>query len=57
VLWGRTSLFAYEYATRMAALRWMMSRHPETKGCRPARVYGRLACWSAATGNRRDAWR
>ena len=59
VLWGRTSLFAYEYATKMAALRWMMSRHPEIKGCRPgaARVYGQLACWSAATGNRRDAWR
>jgi glycosyltransferase involved in cell wall biosynthesis len=58
VLWGRTSMFAYEYATKMAALRWMMTRHPEIKGCRPgaARVYGQLACWSAATGNRRDAW-
>jgi glycosyltransferase involved in cell wall biosynthesis len=58
VLWGRTSMFAYEYATKMAALRWMMARHPEINGCPPgaARVYGQLACWSAATGNRRDAW-
>jgi len=58
VLWGRTSMFAYEYASKMAALRWMMTRHPEINGCRPgaARVYGQLACWSAATGNRKDAW-
>ncbi|GAA2391119.1 glycosyltransferase family 2 protein [Dactylosporangium salmoneum] len=59
VLWGRSSLFAYEYATKMASLRWMMARHPEiaasTTGA--GRVYGQLACWSAATGNRRDAWR
>ncbi|MER7004570.1 glycosyltransferase [Dactylosporangium sp. NPDC000555] len=59
VLWGRTSMFAYEYATKMASLRWMMARHPEiaasTTGA--GRVYGQLACWSAATGNRRDAWR
>ncbi|MER7275390.1 glycosyltransferase [Dactylosporangium sp. NPDC000244] len=59
VLWGRSSLFAYEYGTKMASLRWMMTRHPEiaasTTGA--GRVYGQLACWSAATGNRRDAWR
>jgi glycosyltransferase involved in cell wall biosynthesis len=48
----------YEYATRISSLRWMMTRHPEIRGCRPgaARVYGELACWSAASGNRRDAW-
>jgi glycosyltransferase involved in cell wall biosynthesis len=59
VLWGRGSLFAFEYATKMASLRWMMARHPEISGCAPgaARVYGQLACWSAAAGNRRDAWR
>ncbi len=59
VLWGRTSQFAYEYATKMASLRWMMARHPEISrnGTGAARVYGQLACWSAATGNRRDAWR
>jgi glycosyltransferase involved in cell wall biosynthesis len=58
VLWGRTSLFAYEYATKMASLRWMMARHPEISGngTGAGRVYGQLACWSAATGNRRDAW-
>ena len=58
VLWGTSSHFAYEYATKISSLRWMMSRHPEIRGCRPgaARVYGQLACWSAASGNRRDAW-
>ncbi|MFC0526329.1 glycosyltransferase family 2 protein [Phytohabitans kaempferiae] len=59
VLWGRTSHYAYEYDTKISSLRWMMSRHPEIHGCPPgaARVYGQLACWSAATGNRSDAWR
>ena len=58
VLWGASSHFAYEYATKISSLRWMMSRHPEIRGCRPgaARVYGQLACWSAASGNKRDAW-
>jgi glycosyltransferase involved in cell wall biosynthesis len=58
VLWGRTSLYAYEYTTKISSLRWMMGRHPEISGCRPgaARVYGQLACWSAATGNRSQAW-
>ncbi len=59
VLWGRTSHYAYEYTTKISSLRWMMQRHPEIGGCRPgaARVYGQLACWSAATGNRSEAWR
>jgi glycosyltransferase involved in cell wall biosynthesis len=59
VLWGRTSHYAYEYTTKISSLRWMMQRHPEISGCRPgaARVYGQLACWSAATGNRSEAWR
>ncbi|MEU4158882.1 glycosyltransferase family A protein [Actinoplanes sp. NPDC026670] len=59
VLWGRTSHYAYEYATKISSLRWMMQRHPEISGCRPgaARVYGQLACWSAASGNRGAAWR
>jgi glycosyltransferase involved in cell wall biosynthesis len=58
VLWGRSSHYAYEYATKISSLRWMMQRHPEISGCRPgaARVYGQLACWSAATGNRSAAW-
>jgi hypothetical protein len=59
VLWGRSSHFAHEYATKISSLRWMIARHPEIRGCRPgsARVYGQLACWSAAVGNRREAWR
>jgi len=49
---------AYGYTARISSLRWMMARHPEIRGCRPgaARAYGQLACWSAASGNRRDAW-
>jgi glycosyltransferase involved in cell wall biosynthesis len=59
VLWGRSSHYAYEYATKITSLRWMIKRHPEIRGCPPgaARVYGQLACWSAATGNRQQAWR
>ena len=59
VLWGRSSLFAYEYATKVESLRWMLDRHPEisTSQAGAARVYGQLACWSAASGNRHDAWR
>jgi glycosyltransferase involved in cell wall biosynthesis len=59
VRWGSTSHYAYEYATKISSLRWMMSRHPEIAGCPPgaARVYGQLACWSAASGNRSAALR
>ncbi|OLB82232.1 MAG: glycosyl transferase [Actinobacteria bacterium 13_2_20CM_2_71_6] len=59
VRWGTTSHYAYEYATKISSLRWMMARHPEIGGCPPgaARVYGQLACWSAATGNRGAALR
>ncbi|MFC7243269.1 glycosyltransferase [Catellatospora aurea] len=59
VLWGRSSFYAYEYSTKISSLRWMMARHPEISGCRPgaARVYGQLACWSAAAGDKRQAWR
>jgi glycosyltransferase involved in cell wall biosynthesis len=59
VLWGRSSHYAYEYSTKISSLRWMIARHPEIRGCPPgaARVYGQLACWSAATGNRKEAWR
>jgi glycosyltransferase involved in cell wall biosynthesis len=59
VHWTGSSHFAYEYHTKMSSLRWMMARHPEIGGCPPgaARVYGQLACWSAASGNRTDAWR
>jgi glycosyltransferase involved in cell wall biosynthesis len=58
VRWGHSSYYAHEYATKISSLRWMLARHPELRGCRPgsARVYGQLACWSAASGNRRAAW-
>jgi glycosyltransferase involved in cell wall biosynthesis len=59
VAWGARSYFAQEYDTKMASLRWMMHRHPEIADDGPgaARVYGQLACWSAATGDRIEAWR
>jgi len=58
VLRGRTSPYANEYRSRISSLRWMMARHPEIAGSRQgaARVYGQLACWSIAAGDRRDAW-
>jgi glycosyltransferase involved in cell wall biosynthesis len=54
VSWGRTSYFAYEYDTKVASLRWMLARHPEIgrNGPGAARVFGQLACWSAANGDR-----
>ncbi|HEY8473460.1 MAG TPA: glycosyltransferase family 2 protein [Natronosporangium sp.] len=59
VRWGRSSFYAYEYDTKISSLRWMLARHPELHRCRTgsARVYGQLACWSVAIGNRRAAWR
>jgi len=59
VQWGAGSHYAYEYATKISSLRWMMARHPEIRGCPPgaARVYGQLACWSVAAGNRAAALR
>jgi glycosyltransferase involved in cell wall biosynthesis len=58
VVWGRTSQFAYEYDTKITSLRWMLHRHPEIhlSATGAARVYGQLACWSVASGNRRDGW-
>ncbi len=35
VRWGTTSHYAYEYATKISSLRWMMNRHPEIAGCPP----------------------
>jgi glycosyltransferase involved in cell wall biosynthesis len=59
VRWGRRSYYANEYATKIDSLRWMLARHPALRACRPgaARVYGQLACWSVASGDRRAAWR
>jgi glycosyltransferase involved in cell wall biosynthesis len=57
VAWSRASYFTYEYATKVASLRWMIARHPEISrsGVGAARVYGQLACWSAASGDRASA--
>ncbi|MGA8112428.1 MAG: glycosyltransferase family 2 protein, partial [Actinocatenispora sp.] len=57
VLWGRSSFFTYQYQTKIASLQWMLTRHPELADCRPgaARLYGQLACWHAADGQRRTA--
>ena len=59
VLWGRTSLFAARYDTKIASLEWMLDRHPEigASAVGSARVYGQLACWHAASGERRKAAR
>lgn len=57
VAWGRTSFFAHQYDTKISSLRWMMRRHPEIglDGVGAGRVYGQLACWSAARGDRTGA--
>ncbi|GAA1031575.1 hypothetical protein GCM10009557_27330 [Virgisporangium ochraceum] len=57
VAWGRTSFFAHQYDTKISSLRWMMTRHPEIglDGVGAGRVYGQLACWSAARGDRSGA--
>ena len=58
VVWGRASYFTHEYTMKMDSLRWMIDRHPEIAAHKPgaARVYGQLACWSAANGDRGEAW-
>jgi glycosyltransferase involved in cell wall biosynthesis len=57
VRWGRNSHFAHQYDTKIASLEWMLDRHPEIgdSGQGAARVYGQLACWHAAKGERRAA--
>lgn len=59
VAWGRASFFAHQYDTKISSLRWMMARHPEIgrDGVGAGRVYGQLACWSAARGDRNQAMR
>lgn len=57
VLWGRTSLFAGEYASKIAGLEWMLEHHPELAADRSgaARVYAQIAFWNAGLGRRRAA--
>ncbi|GIL28903.1 glycosyltransferase family 2 protein [Actinocatenispora comari] len=58
VRWGG-SFFTHQYRTKIDSLHWMLDRHPELSACRPgaARLYGQLACWHAAAGERRAAVR
>jgi hypothetical protein len=59
VLWGGTSYFAQAWETKIAALRYLLGRHPEIEGspAGAARVYGQLAFGHACLGRRADAWR
>jgi glycosyltransferase involved in cell wall biosynthesis len=59
VLWGRTSFFADRWATMVAAIRYLLGKHPEFLG-EPlglARLYGRMAFAYAAMGDRPAARR
>lgn len=53
VRWRPRGHYGYEYATRISSLRWMMTRHPEIRGCRPgaARRETVPAGWSLVNGN------
>jgi glycosyltransferase involved in cell wall biosynthesis len=56
VPWRGPVHHGYEYATRIASLRWMMSRHPEIGGCPPGGARTSPAPrWPAR--NRQDAWK
>jgi glycosyltransferase involved in cell wall biosynthesis len=59
VRWPHHGNAGQGYGARITSLRWMMGRHPEIAAYPPgaARVYGKLACWSAAAGEREQAWR
>jgi cellulose synthase/poly-beta-1,6-N-acetylglucosamine synthase-like glycosyltransferase len=59
IRWRPPGHYGYEYAARIASLRWMMGRHPEICGCAPgaARRSGPPTRWPAATGNRPEPWR
>jgi glycosyltransferase involved in cell wall biosynthesis len=53
------SHFETRWDTKISSLRWILDRHPEIHGCPDgaARVYGQLACWHAAVGDKREALR
>jgi glycosyltransferase involved in cell wall biosynthesis len=63
VRWGRGSLFAAEWESRITGLEWMLERHPDIRCSRRglARVYGQIAFGHAALGRPgpavRWAWR
>ncbi|MFC4335669.1 glycosyltransferase family 2 protein [Salininema proteolyticum] len=51
------SHFETRWDTKISSLKWILDRHPEIHGCPEgaARVYGQLACWHAAVGDRKTA--
>ena len=53
------SHFETRWDTKISSLRWILDRHPEIHGSPEgaARVYGQIACWHAATGDRKEALR
>ncbi|HLU27067.1 MAG TPA: glycosyltransferase family 2 protein [Glycomyces sp.] len=53
------SHFETRWDTKISSLRWLLDRHPEIHGSPEgaARVYGQIACWHAAIGDRREALR
>lgn len=59
VAWGESSFFSRQWESKVAALRWMLERHPDIGDCRPgaARVYGQIAFGYACLGQRAEARR
>lgn len=55
VQWGRTSMFARRWDTKITSLEWMLEHHPALMSDRKgiSRVYGQLAFGEAARGHRR----
>ncbi|WP_211116355.1 glycosyltransferase family 2 protein [Glycomyces buryatensis] len=51
------SHFETRWDTKISSLRWILERHPEIHGSPEgaSRVYGQIACWHAAIGDRRQA--
>jgi glycosyltransferase involved in cell wall biosynthesis len=59
VTWGESSYFSRQWESKVAALQWMLERHPDIGRCRPgaARVYGQIAFAYACLGRRAEAAR
>lgn len=59
VQWGRTSLFARRWDSKIAALEEILELHPAIAADRrsAARVYGQIAFGTAAAGRRTESWR
>jgi glycosyltransferase involved in cell wall biosynthesis len=59
ISWGRSSYFSRDWETKIAALRWMLDRHPEIgeEPAAAARVFGQLAFAHAARGDASQAIR